>query len=306
MNNTNKHQDLEWMQRKERGSLGLLRLLVWLGLFFGRNFARILLYPISLYFMLAATQARCASRQYLQNALNRPVRWPDIFKHFHYFASVSLDRIYFLNGQTHLFSATIENENLLHQNMQQHKGIFLFGAHMGSFEAMRALGHKHSDYTIALLMYQNNAEKIGKVMAAINPELQQEIISLGNVDAMIRVHDALAGGTMIGILADRTLQQTHLKNHNFLGENAAFSESAFRLAAMLHRPVLLMLGLYLGGNTYKLVFEEIYDFSNTQEDRVRAVETAQKKYVSLLTKYCKQYPYNWFNFYDFWDTPCKD
>lgn len=306
MNNPNKYSDLEWMQRKERGSLGLLRLLVWLSLFFGRNFAKILLYPISLYFMLAATQARRASRQYLQRALSRPVRWPDIFRHFLYFATASLDRIYFLNGKIYLFSATIENENLLHQTMQQHRGVFLFGAHMGSFEAMRALRHKYSDYSLALLMYQNNAQKIGKVMAAINPELQQEIIPLGNVDSMIQVHDALEAGTMIGILADRALQRTHLRNQKFLGEDAAFSESAFRLAAMLRRPVLLMLGLYLGGNTYKLVFEEIYDFSKTQEDRVQAVEAAQKRYADLLSKYCQQYPYNWFNFYDFWGTSCKD
>lgn len=308
MNDARKHPDpdLEWMQRRERGSLGLLRLLVWLSLFFGRNFARMLLYPISLYFVLVSSRARRASHQYLLKTLNRSVRWLDVFKHFLCFASVSLDRIYFLNGQTHPFSITIENEDLLHQAMQQHRGVFLFGAHMGSFEAMRALGHKHTDYSLALLMYQNNAQKIGKVMAAINPKLQQEIIPLGNVDSMLRVHDALECGTMIGILADRALQQTHLKNHKFLGEDAAFSENAFRLAAMLRRPVLLMLGLYLGGNAYKLVFEEIYDFSKPQGDRVHAVATAQKRYVDLLATYCQQYPYNWFNFYDFWGAPCKD
>ncbi len=306
MNNSTKQPDLAWMQRKERGSLSLLRLLVKLSLFFGRKFARILLYPISLYFLSVATEARCASRQYLQCVLNRPVRWSDVFKHFLYFSSVSLDRIYFLHGKTSIFSATIENENLLHQHMQQHQGVFLFGAHMGSFEAMRALRHDSSEYALALLMYQNNAQKIGQVMAAINPKLQQEIISLGHADSMMRVHDALAGGTMIGILADRTLKKTHLTNQKFLGKDATFSTSAFRLAAMLRRPVLLMLGLYLGGNKYKLVFEEIYDFSTVEGDRVQAVEAAQKRYVDLLSKYCKQYPYNWFNFYDFWDTPCKD
>jgi len=306
MNNTHEQEGLEWMRRKERGSLGLLRLLVWFSLLFGRNFARLLLYPISLYFMLAATQARRASRQYLQKALGRSVRWLDIFRHFLSFATVSLDRIYFLNEKIQFFVTTIENENLLHQIMQQHQGVFLFGAHMGSFEAMRALGRKHTDYSLALLMYQNNAQKIGQVLAAINPKLQQEIIPLGEVDSMIQVHDALQRGTMIGILADRALQQTHLKKQRFLGDNAAFSENAFRLAAMLHKPVLLVMGLYLGGNAYKLVFEEVYDFSKVQENRAQAVAAAQKKYVDLLAKYCQQYPYNWFNFYDFWHTPCSD
>lgn len=291
------------MQRKERGSLVLLRLLVWFSQLFGRRFARLLLYPISFYFMLAAGKARRASRQYLQKVLDRPVRWSDIFKHVLYFATVSLDRIYFLNGQTERFTATIRNEDLLHQAMQSQQGVFLFGAHMGSFEAMRALRHASTDYKLALLMYQNNAQKIGQVMAAINPALQQEIIALGHADSMIRVHDALANGTMIGILADRTLHKTHLKNQAFLGQNATFSTSAFRLAAMLRRPVLLMLGLYLGENKYQLVFEEIHDFSTVQKDRAQAIEVAQKRYVDLLSQYCRQHPYNWFNFYDFWDTP---
>lgn len=306
MDKTDRKADSDWMRRKERGSLGLLRLLVWVSLFAGRNFARLLLYPISLYFMLAATQAKHASRQYLGKVLRRPVSWKDIFKHFFCFASISLDRIYFLNGRVNLFSTTIENEDLLHQTMQRNRGIFLFGAHMGSFEALRALGHKHTDYTFAQLMYQNNARKIGQVLAAINPELQKEIIPLGTLETMMQVHEALESGTMIGILADRTLQQENLKRQKFLERDAAFSESPFRLAALLRRPVLLMLGLYLGGNRYRLLFEEIYDFSAKMEDRTMAVAKAQKRYVELLEKYCQQYPYNWFNFYDFWNTSYKE
>ncbi|MCC7090710.1 MAG: acyl-CoA synthetase [Nitrosomonas sp.] len=298
--------DVDWMKRKERGSLFLLRLLVWLSLFFGRNFARLLLYPISVYFMLVATQARQASRQYLQKVLGRPVRWRDIFSHFFCFATISLDRIYFLNGQVQLFSITLENEHLLRTAMQQHSGIFLFGAHMGSFEALRALGHQHTDYSLVQLMYQENAKKLGQVLAAINPELQQEIIPLGNLETMMRVHEALKQGAMIGILADRTLQQTNLKKQWFLGEEAAFSESAFRLAAILRKPVLLMLGLYLGGNQYRLVFEEIYDFSIVQEDQAQAITVARERYVDLLAKYCQEHPYNWFNFYNFWQTSCKE
>lgn len=298
--------DDDWMKRKERGSLVLLRLLVWLSLFGGRNFARLLLYPISLYFLLAATQARHASRQYLQKVLGRTVRWSDIFRHFFCFAAISLDRVYFLNGQVQQFSLTLENEHLLHAAMEQHDGIFLFGAHMGSFEALRALGHQHTDRTLVQLMYQENAKKLSQVLAAINPALQHEIIPLGNLETMMRVHEALKRGAMIGILADRTLQQTHLKKQLFLGEDAAFSESAFRLAAILRKPVLLMLGVYLGRNQYRLLFEEIYDFSNMQQEQAQAVTAARERYVDLLAKYCREYPYNWFNFYDFWQTSCKE
>jgi predicted LPLAT superfamily acyltransferase len=65
-----------------------------------------------------------------------------------------------------------------------------------------------------------------------------------------------------------------------------------------------MVGLYLGGNRYQINFEPLADFSNTPTDqRVAAVATAVERYTALLDQYCRQAPYNWFNFFDFWQTP---
>jgi hypothetical protein len=73
------------------------------------------------------------------------------------------------------------------------------------------------------------------------------------------------------------------------------------LAAMLKRPVFLMAGLYLGGNRYQLHFEPLADFSDTpREERDAAIRQAMQHYADRLTHYCHQAPYNWFNFFDFW------
>jgi predicted LPLAT superfamily acyltransferase len=70
---------------------------------------------------------------------------------------------------------------------------------------------------------------------------------------------------------------------------------------MLGKPVVLMLGLYRGGNRYDVYFEELTDIRQTDRaQRDRALEQAVQNYVTRLEHYCRLAPYNWFNFHDVW------
>jgi predicted LPLAT superfamily acyltransferase len=74
-----------------------------------------------------------------------------------------------------------------------------------------------------------------------------------------------------------------------------------RAAAILRCPVFFMAGLYLGKNNYHVVFERVADFSGTPAGvRSAAVHAAIERYAAALDRYCRAYPYNWFNFHDFW------
>ena len=62
-----------------------------------------------------------------------------------------------------------------------------------------------------------------------------------------------------------------------------------------------MVGLYRGKNRYHVVFAPVADFSRTPAGRREAaVHAAIENYASLLDRYCRSDPYNWFNFFDFW------
>ena len=67
------------------------------------------------------------------------------------------------------------------------------------------------------------------------------------------------------------------------------------MAAMLRRPVVLMLGLHRGGRRYDVVFETI-----AARPAEEAIEDTMRRYVERLEYHCRRAPYNWFNFYDFW------
>ena len=293
-----------WTQRKERSNLPLMRFMTWLSLRLGRRLSRIVLSPASAYFMLFSPAACKASRAYLSRALGRPATWLDVWRHLIVFGATIHDRIYLLNDRFDLFDLRVHGREVMRDTLAEGHGAFLMGAHLGSFEVMRALGRTQPNLRVAITMYEENARRINKILVSINPAAKQDVIGLGQVDSMLKVREYLDTGSMIGILADRTVlgdTRDSMRWVDFLGAPAAFPLGPLHMAAMLRRPVIFMTGVYRGGNRYDIHFETLADFSRVERGKRGAeVEAALTRYVALLEKYCRAAPYNWFNYFDFW------
>ncbi len=291
----------EWLGQEERGSMRALYLAVGLARLLGRRIARSVLPLACLYFLVFASTARRASRQYLARALGRPASAGDVYRHFHAFASCVLDRVYFLSGHFDDFEITIVGETALLDAIEAGSGCILLGAHLGSFEVLRTLGREHTSLGVKMLMFERNARKISAVLNAINPDLANDVISLGRPDSFITVQRCLADGNVVGLLADRSLHRDRLRPQTFLGAHAQFPSSPFRLLPLLQVPVVLMFGLYRGGNRYEVHFETFTPPArDATQSRAAALDGAMCTYVERLEHHCRLAPYNWFNFYDFW------
>src|SRR5437660_1486457 len=115
--------------------------------------------------------------------------------------------------------------------------------------------------SVAMAMYEHNANRVATLLRAASPGCAPEIIALGHLEAMLRINDCLEQGKFVGILADRTLGDAPAQVVSFLGRPALFPSGPMRAAAALKRPVIFMTGLYRGGNRYHVVFRQIADFS---------------------------------------------
>lgn len=291
-----------WVERPERSNTLAIRFIVWVALTLGRRAARWFLYPICLYFFLFAGEARAASKHYLRKVLGREPLVRDGFRHIHTFASTVLDRVFLLNGRFDKFDVHAYLDPAAQEMIARKQGCILLGAHLGSFEITRAFADEIKGPPANVVMYEENARKLNAVLKAINPELEQQVIGLGKVDSMLKVQQALQRGEFIGILADRGLgQEGGSVTCGFLGEPAKFPSGPLRMAYMLKSPVLLMVGVYRGGNRYDLYFEELADMSQSQGlPRNEMIAQAQQRYVARIEHFCRLAPYNWFNFFDFW------
>lgn len=290
-----------WKTQSERGNMFVLRLITWIALHLGRRVTRCILVPVVAYFFISSPRARRASARFLSRIPNQPHGVKAIFQHLYVFATVTLDRVYFLNGRLDLFNIEIKDENnVALGTAASGAGLFLMGAHFGSFESVRSIARDYPSLKMVLLMYEENARNIKQLLHAINPNVQQEIISLGQPRAMLQVKEQINDGALIGVLADRSLDAIGNTRVNFLGFEANFPTGPFRLAAILQHPVYFMTGVFEGDNRYSVYLEPIVDFSISAENKDTAVNQAMMRYVELLEKHCKNAPYNWFNYFDFW------
>ena len=292
-----------WLQRKERSNMLMLRMMSWLSLRLGRIVSRSVLHLIAFYFVLFAPASRKASLSYLPRALKRPATWVDLYKHFFCFASTIHDRIYLINRRFDLFDIDIQGKDIINPLIDANKGILLMGAHLGSFEVMRAIGRQLPGLNVAMVMHEDNAQKINSILSAINPEASMDIIPLGHIDSMLQLQQRLDEGMLVGMLSDRTLGDEPMAKVELLGDTAAIPTGPFRMAALLRRPVVFMVGLYMGDNRYQVHFETLADFSEIPRgQRDLAVNTAIARYTELLNHYTRLAPYNWFNFFDYWQS----
>lgn len=279
--------------------MATLRLGVWLALRLGRTLARVLLAPVCLGFVIASPAARAASKGYLTRVLGRPPRAQEVLRHFFTFGTTVLDRVYLLNDETHRFEITLHGEAIVAEILAQGGGCLLLGAHHGSFEVLRLVGRRQPGLRVSLAMYEATGRKIGAALNAINPHLAPRIIGLGAPGAMIEIRDCLDQGGFVGMLADRTLPSDSTIGVNFLGAPAAFPTGPARLAALLRPPVVLMIGLFRGGNRYEIHFERLAAPASAKPEP-EEVTRLIAHYVARLEHYCRAAPYNWFNFFDFW------
>ncbi len=293
-----------WLADPERASMLWLRVMRWIAVAAGRRTARLVLHPITLYFMLVGGKPRRESRRYLTRALGRPARWIDSYRHIHHFAATVLDRVYLLRENFEAFEFTDAGVKRVTDRLDRGEGAFMIGAHLGSFEALRSLGEERGR-RVAMVMYEDNARLINATLAAIAPKATMRTIALGHVGAMLQLREWLAEGGIAGLLADRTLPGQGARAKTlwlpFLGQPAPFSDGPFRLAALMRRPVVFMAGLYHGRGRYELRFVPLADFSQVSAAGLEAdIQDALRGYVELLESICRETPYNWFNFFDFW------
>ncbi|SMG65517.1 lipid A biosynthesis acyltransferase [methanotrophic bacterial endosymbiont of Bathymodiolus sp.] len=246
-----------WQNSKERSTPFTLLTIRWIALHLGRPIARLLLYPITLYFLLFANSQRKASQQYLARALKRKVSWLDSAKHIHAFASTILDRVYLLTGQFEKLEIQFPAENIPLSYSRNGVGCLLLGSHIGSFEVLRSYAVSNYPLPIKILMYEKQAPMMVQVLNALNPDVADTLISLdGSPSGLLKVKEAIDSGTTVGLLGDRILGEGNEKTVicTLLGEPVKMSTAPVLLASALKVPLIVFFGIYLGGKRYKIHF----------------------------------------------------
>jgi predicted LPLAT superfamily acyltransferase len=293
-----------WSARKEGGGHFAVCLIRTIGLTFGRTSARVLLYPITLYFYFRRGYERRVSYAFLQRAFGRPANAMQVMRHIHSFASTILDRVFLLADRFTRFEVKVNGLEELVSRMQPHRGVLLLGAHVGSFEVLRVLAIERPDVKVCAVLDTQKTPALTQLLHALNPAIARNVIdaSRPSTEIVLALGEALHEGALVTLLADRARAHEATVVVDFMGAPAAFPVAPFLIGSVLKVPIVMCLGMYRGGNRYDLYFESLAD-ELTLPRRARKAElrAAVQRYATWLENHVRQDPYNWFNWHDFWN-----
>ncbi len=213
------------------------------------------------------------------------------------FGQVVVDKFAMYAGKQ--FDVEIENYNeFTTRASRKEEGFVQLSAHIGSYEI--------AGYTLAVEGKSFNAlvfagEKASvmqnrdKMFAGTNIKMiaiQQDMSHLFEIDK------ALTDGGIVSMPADRINGSQKCIEHVFLGEKAKFPLGPFSVATMRGLDVLavnVMKNSLLGYKIY--VTPLAYDKEASRQEQIRQLSSA---YVAELEKRVRQYPTQWYNYFEFW------
>jgi predicted LPLAT superfamily acyltransferase len=273
---------------------------------FGRTVAYWVTYPVTLYFLFAAPAATKASRQFLERAIG-PVGWwgsmGRSYRHLLAFARTMVDRALFRTRGKTAFSYVEVGVHHIHQAAAAGKGCVLLTAHVGNWELAAGLLEGGTREKLAVAAYPGEREAIAEFLKRAGG-LQLRVIEVGtDVLTTLEMMRELRGGTLLAMHGDRPIGD-QVVSVPFLGREARFPVGPFLLSAVSGAPLIATFSLQVGPAQYRFSAQQPQRLSFVAgQDRQTQLMLWVRNYVSLLEELVRQSPYQWFNFYDFWDAP---
>ncbi len=295
----------EWLEKKERGSPWILSTTFKIARFVGRGPMKPLVHAVALWYRLFDRKTSGASRAWLKRVTGEEPSFWEVYRHLRVFAQVTLDRMFLLCGSLDAFTFTRNGNEHLQAQLATGRGAVLLGAHVGSYEAMRASGSVE-DIPIKILGYFKNAQQINALLAELNPGQAARVIHIGEdvMSATMQAQGAIERGELVALLGDRVGLNARVVEAEFFGQTASFPAGPFLLASLLKCPVYLVFGLYSDPNRYDLYcipFAEKLDLP--RKSRETSLQEVVQRFATELEQTCRRAPLNWFNFFDFWRKP---
>jgi predicted LPLAT superfamily acyltransferase len=208
-------------------------------------------------------------------------------------------------GDIKVADLEIHNQAELDRVIDDKQGVLVIASHLGNIEICRALSDRHGQVKMTVFAHTKHAVHFNALLAQYNPKAAIDVVEVDDMGpaTAVDLQERLAGGEWVVIAGDRTPVSGQKRRSllPFLGQEAPFSQGPILLAHLLQCPVYAMTCLR-DGKRFQVHFDRLFDqVSLGRTNRAASIEAYQGQYVALLEGYAKQYPLQWFNFFDFWE-----
>lgn len=279
---------------KQRGSGWSIKLVFNLYKLFGYKFIYYLMYPVTFFYFLVASNVRASLKIYYEHL---GVKFTNLvyFEHLRIFAVTMVDRfITKVDSKSYQFIYDDPDTPL---EIFKHSTILLqshFGGWASSSNVSRTTNKIH------VVMQESLMDSIKEIEESIGIKSNISVIDLnkGTISVSIAIANALMEDEIVAIMGDRASNEKSLIESEFLGKKANFNKNPFQIAYKMSKPILVYFVIYTGIQKYKIEYLKID--MDKEKSESEAIKEAVEKYVSKYEDVIQRYPNQWLNFFDFW------
>lgn len=211
----------------------------------------------------------------------------DVYRSFYHFGQAIIDRFAVYAGET--FEVEVENRELYYGRVTEPEGFVMLFSHVGNTE-MAGYFLPTPDKQLHILAYGGESPVVMRHRQEVLARNNIGMIPMmpGDMSHIYRISEVLQAGDILSMAADRRMGD-HTVVCPFMGAEAAFPAGPFRICVAVKQPVLLVFVIKQSHRTYRVLCEQI-----------EPTRTMAQQFARRLEEMARMYPYQWFNFYDFW------
>ena len=321
--------EAHWSRQKEEVSSNRpIKFLVWLVSWLPAPVMTVIVFGVAFFYFVFSKRARTDARRYQERLLawldsrgiprsERQIGRVSVYWQIFSFSLCVVEKIAGWSGKTKLSHVEFHDDGVvaLKQQLAEGKGAYLIGSHLGNVELFRSLASYGQtgvprQVPVTAIVDMDVTAEFNRTLTDLNPAVSLNLVNASDigVDTMEQLADTVAAGGLVVIAADRTSANAPERNvvEPFLGVDAEFPYGAFLLADLLGAPVYYMFALRKKTVMWRPRYHMFVQRSTVdlaaggrrgRSERIRAL---CHEYVGLLETYSARYPFQWYNFFDFW------
>ncbi|MEO8236033.1 MAG: lipid A biosynthesis acyltransferase [Flavobacterium sp.] len=219
-----------------------------------------------------------------------------VFMSYYTFGQTILDKVSISAGMQNKFTYEFDGVEILKKLLKEKKGGVLISAHIGNFEiAEHFFSEIDVDFQINLVTTDLEHSAIKNYLEKISKKSSIKLILIkDDLSHIFEINGALARNELVCFTGDRYFEGVKSLSEELLGQEAKFPAGPFLIASRLKVPVVFV---------YVMKEKNLHYHLYTREAQVnhRNEKALLKEYTQSLESMLKEYPLQWFNYFDFWN-----
>ena len=220
-----------------------------------------------------------------------------LYRNYFEFGKVILDRFAAYSGRS--FNVRIEGGDLIDRLQKQSGGFIVISSHIGNQELAGYVTRTKKPMCVLLWTgdtdtVNSNRERMFNRMGLYFLPMQKD------GSHIFEMHNALSRGEILSIHGDRMFYGGRTMTAPLLGNEAAFPEGPYRVAAIEGVPVVTMFMMREKADTYTLYIRELAT-GREEGDAKSKASMILNRFADEMETILEKYPLQWFHFYQFWD-----